>query len=61
MKRRIIRVIDDGSRYTVHQSVRLPEGKYSERKTIAEHLNYAEAMNLINTLRGVSGYCKEGL
>jgi len=59
MKRKIIKLIDDGSRYTVHQSLRRVDGKYSPNKIIAEHLNIAEAMNLVNTLKGVSGFCKE--
>ena len=59
MTTRKIKIVDDGSRYTVHQSLRGADNKYGPKKIIAQHLNIAEAMNLINTLRGISGYWRE--
>ncbi len=59
MRKRMVKLVDDGSRYTVYQTLRQADGKYSDRAIIDEHLNVAEAMNLIQTLKGVSEYCKE--
>ncbi len=60
MPHKKIKLVDDGSRYTVWQSTRKPDNSYNPAVIVAEHLNKIEALKLVDNLNiGIVGFTKE--
>lgn len=49
MRKRIVKIVDDGTRFTVKNRQYIPSVKEYQTVFIKQHLNRADALNLVDT------------